>query len=141
MLQEVNKALVNKDKELIEAYIKENNLSGMKDNGSGLYAMIWGDSLGVKPVEGSLVLLDYTVTLLDGTVCYTSENKKPKEFKVGFGGAEAGLDMAVRMMSEGQKGKFILPPHLAHGLLGDNNKIPPRSIIVYDVHLLNVIGK
>ena len=79
--------------------------------------------------------------MLDGTLCYSSKRNKPKEFLVGYGGVEAGLEMAVKLMHQGQYGKFILPPHLAHGLIGDNDKIPPRSIIVYDVHLLNVIEK
>jgi FKBP-type peptidyl-prolyl cis-trans isomerase len=34
-----------------------------------------------------------------------------------------------------------MPPHLAHGLLGDENKIPPRSVIVYDLHLIDVSEK
>jgi FKBP-type peptidyl-prolyl cis-trans isomerase len=31
-----------------------------------------------------------------------------------------------------------MPPYLAHGILGDENKIPPRSIIVYDVEVLEI---
>jgi FKBP-type peptidyl-prolyl cis-trans isomerase len=41
-------------------------------------------------------------------------------------------------MKPGQKGKFILPPHLAYGLLGDEKMIPSRSIIVYDIEMLKV---
>jgi FKBP-type peptidyl-prolyl cis-trans isomerase len=42
------------------------------------------------------------------------------------------------MLREGDKARFILPPHIAHGLLGDENRIPPRSVIVYEVELLNI---
>jgi hypothetical protein len=31
---------------------------------------------------------------------------------------------------------FILPPFLAFGLVGDGKKIPPRTIIVYNVSIL-----
>jgi FKBP-type peptidyl-prolyl cis-trans isomerase FkpA len=41
-------------------------------------------------------------------------------------------------MKQGQKAIFIMPPHLAHGLLGDKNKVPPRATLVYDVELLNL---
>lgn len=140
-LRNINKALVDKDREAIEAYIQRHRLDGMVDNGSGLFYLIWGDSIGPKADEGCIVFLDYSVKLLDGTECYSSKGLKPKEFMVGMGGVEAGLEMGVRMMRMGQKAKFILPPHLAHGLIGDNNKIPPRSIIVYDVHLLKVLDK
>ncbi|HOP02915.1 MAG TPA: FKBP-type peptidyl-prolyl cis-trans isomerase [Tenuifilaceae bacterium] len=140
-LREVNKALVDKDKEQIEAYIERHNLDGMRSNGAGLYYLVWGDSTGKKVEEGSIVILNYKVKLLDGTLCYSSDGQDAKEFVVGQGGVEAGLDMGVRLLRKGQRGKFILPPHLAHGLIGDSNKIPPRAIIVYDVHLLNVIDK
>ncbi len=42
----------------------------------------------------------------------------------------------VEMMREGEKARFIIPPHLAYGLLGDEKQIPARSIIVYEVELL-----
>ena len=58
---------------------------------------------------------------------------------MGKGGVESGLEMAVLLMKDGQKGKFILPPHLGHGLIGDNDKIPPLAILVFDIELLAVI--
>jgi FKBP-type peptidyl-prolyl cis-trans isomerase len=30
-----------------------------------------------------------------------------------------------------------MPPHLAYGLIGDDNKIPARAIIVYDVEVID----
>jgi FKBP-type peptidyl-prolyl cis-trans isomerase len=51
---------------------------------------------------------------------------------------ESGLEEGILLLREGDKAKFILPPHLAHGLLGDDNKIPARSIIVYDLELLSL---
>jgi FKBP-type peptidyl-prolyl cis-trans isomerase len=41
-------------------------------------------------------------------------------------------------MHVGDKARLILPPHLAHGLLGDENRIPARSIIVYEIELLDI---
>jgi FKBP-type peptidyl-prolyl cis-trans isomerase len=138
-LEQVNKTLVDKDKEAIEAYISRHKLEGMEENKSGLFYLVWGDSLGPKVKTGHVVVLNYKISLLDGTKCYSSNQDKPKEFLVGHGGVEAGLEMAVLLMHEGQKGKFIMPPHLGHGLLGDNEKIPPLAILVYDVELLMVI--
>ncbi len=140
-LQEVNQALVEKDRELIQAYIDRHELKGMAENGSGLYYLVWGQGNGTPIKNGDVVTLEYTLSLLDGTICYTSKSQKPKEFVVGYGGVESGLEMAMLLMQLGQSGKFILPPHLAHGLLGDQNKIPPRSIIVYDVRVINVVVK
>ena len=42
-------------------------------------------------------------------------------------------------MKVGDKAKFIIPSHLAFGLLGDENKIPKRATLVYDVELIDVM--
>jgi FKBP-type peptidyl-prolyl cis-trans isomerase len=136
--EKINKILVNEDRFLIEGYIKRYRLDGIKETGTGLYYLVWGNSEGDSIRDGNVVEFSYKVTLLDGTLCYQSEPGKPKKFKVGVGGVESGLEQAVMIMKKGQKGKFILPPHLAHGLLGDVDKIPSRSIIVYDIEMLNV---
>ncbi len=139
-LEIVNKALVDKDRERIKAYIERHKLDGMEENKSGLFFLVWGESTGPKIKEGDIVYVSYKITLMDGTLCYQFTEDNPKEFLVGKGGVEAGLEMAVLMMQQGQKGKFILPPHLGHGLLGDNDKIPPMAILVFDVELLLVIA-
>ena len=36
------------------------------------------------------------------------------------------------------KAKAILPSHLAHGLLGDRENIPPQSILYLDVELIDL---
>lgn len=134
----INKVLIDQDRTLIDGYIKRHKLDGIKESGTGLFYLIWGDSKGDLVKTGNLVEYNYKITLLDGTLCYQSDINKPKKFKVGEGGVESGLEQAVLLMRPGQKGKFILPPHLAYGLLGDEKMIPSRSIIVYDIEMLNV---
>jgi hypothetical protein len=41
--------------------------------------------------KGDVVRLAYTLTLLDGTPCYSSKEDGPKEFLVGQGGVESGI--------------------------------------------------
>lgn len=138
-LEHLNRLLVEKDKEQIEAYIERQQLVGMQENKAGLFYLVWGESTGEQVETNDIVVLNYKITLLDGTECYNTKSSKPKEFLVGKGGVESGLEMAVLLMKDGQKGKFILPPHLGHGLIGDNDKIPPLAILVFDIELLTVI--
>lgn len=138
-LNDINKGLVEKDREKIEAYIERHRLEGVEQNQAGLFYLVWGEATGPKVKSGDIVVFDFKITLLDGTLCYSSENDNPKNFLVGYGNVESGLEMGMLLMHQGQRAKFILPPHLNHGLLGDGNMIPPRSIIVYDVHLLTII--
>jgi FKBP-type peptidyl-prolyl cis-trans isomerase len=71
-------------------------------------------------------------------LCYTSGNLGEKKFSVSQGGVESGLEEGILMLRVGDKARFIMPPHLAHGLLGDQKKIPPRAIIVYEVEITNI---
>jgi FKBP-type peptidyl-prolyl cis-trans isomerase FkpA len=132
-----NRILVKKDREKILAYVRRNNLT-MKETSSGLWYGIQRYGFGVKAKENTLVTLKYRVSLLDGTVCYDSDSLGYKKFRLGQGGVESGLEEGVLLLSVGDKATFIMPPHLAHGLPGDGNKIPARSVIIYDVILVKV---
>jgi FKBP-type peptidyl-prolyl cis-trans isomerase len=41
-------------------------------------------------------------------------------------------------MHVGDRAKFIVPSHLAFGLLGDQNKIPQHATLVYDIELVKI---
>jgi FKBP-type peptidyl-prolyl cis-trans isomerase len=134
----INQKLVDKDKEEILAYISRQKLT-MVQSQSGLFYYIFGKAKGPKPKAGNVVVYHYRINLLDGTECYKSEPNKPESFVVGHGGVETGLEEAIKLMHKGQNAILILPPHLAHGLIGDLDKIPPRSSIIYEVSLIDVL--
>jgi FKBP-type peptidyl-prolyl cis-trans isomerase len=136
-LVEMNKALVRKDRLKILGYQNRNHLKST-ETGTGLWYTLIEKGNGPQVKKGDLVKLDYTVSLLDGTRCYDSKKDGIKAFFVGHGGVESGLEEGVLLLHLGDKAKFILPPHLAHGLTGDGNKIPARAIIIYDVELLSI---
>ena len=133
----INKVLVKKDKEAIENYIERHKWE-MEFIETGLWYMIYNQGTGERAEIGKMATINYEISLLDGYVCYTSDSLIPKTFKIGVGGVESGLEQGILLLREGDKAKFILPPHLAHGLLGDEDRIPPRSTIVYDVELLKI---
>lgn len=132
-----NRMLIQKDREKIISYITDHKLN-MKESPTGLWYQILREGVGEKVQKGSVVSLKYSVSLLDGTTCYSSDSTGLKRFTVGRGGVESGLEEGVLYLSKGAKAVFIMPPHLAHGLPGDGDKIPARSIIVYEVELTDV---
>ena len=136
-LMKINKYLVEKDREAIESYINRRKWK-MKVTETGLYYMIYKKGFGENVKTGNMVTINYEISLLDGTICYKSDSLNPKIFIVGKGGVESGLEQGILLLKQGDKAKLILPPHLAHGLLGDENKIPARSTIVYDIELLKI---
>jgi FKBP-type peptidyl-prolyl cis-trans isomerase FkpA len=134
---EINRILIKKDKQRIIGYIERNNLH-MTETGTGLWYVIEKQGEGEYAVKGKTATINYSVSLLDGTLCYTSKNEGSKTFRIGMGGLESGIEEGILLMKTRGMAKFILPPHLAHGLPGDGNKIPARAILVYEVELLSL---
>lgn len=137
VLIEVNQDLVITDQQLIEEYIKKNNLQ-MTKTPTGLWYIFLKTGKSKKPQIGNVVTIAYKVDLLNGTHCYSSDSLGLKTIKLGFQDIETGLTEGLQLMPEGSQAMFIMPPHLAHGLVGDDNKIPPRSTIIYYVELINI---
>ena len=136
-LVRANQFLAGKDLERIKAYAERRNWD-IEFTGTGLGYDIYKSGEGSKVEKGSSVTIEYIVSLIDGTVCYSSETDGAKTFRVGQGGVEAGLEEGILMLREGDRARFIIPPYLAHGLIGDQNRIPPRAILVYEVSVIGV---
>jgi FKBP-type peptidyl-prolyl cis-trans isomerase FkpA len=110
----------------------------MQTSKTGLWYNIYVHGSGKPALPEKEATIKYNLYLLDGTLCYSSDELGVKKFRIGKGSVESGLDEGVSMLKVGDKARFILPPHLAFGLLGDEKKIPKRSIILYDVELINI---
>jgi FKBP-type peptidyl-prolyl cis-trans isomerase FkpA len=136
-LYQVNRNLLKEDSEKISRYIERNSLK-MESTGTGLRYKLDGIGIGEKAHDGQFAKIKYKVTLLDGTVCYSSDKNGPEEFLIGMDNVESGIHEGLTLMQVGQKAKFILPPHLAHGLIGNQEKITSRAILIYDIELLNL---
>lgn len=136
-LMKVNKYLVKRDAKKIESYTRQMNWN-MKQTKTGLWYMIYKEGTGSHASKDMYATVSYSVKLLDGITCYSTDSLGPETFRIGQNEVESGLDEGILMMCEGDKARFILPPHLAHGLLGDRKKIPPLSIIIYDIELVKL---
>ncbi len=137
-LVKANQALVEVENQDIENYINRNKWN-VTETGSGLRYQIYQKGDGKKVEEGKVIQCAYETSLLTGKVCYTSKDLGPKEFLVGRGGVESGLEEAVLHFREGDKVKIILPSHLAFGLLGDEDCIPKKAVVVYDLQVIYVL--
>ena len=137
MLLRVNKYLVEKDVELMRSFAERKGWN-MEISETGLFYEIYHRTDGSRVEEGDLVSIHYDIDLLDGYRCYSSEKEGPREFILGRSQEISGLEQGVAMMREGEKARFIIPPHLAYGLIGDEERIPARSIIVYFVELAEI---
>ena len=132
-----NRQLAHDESLQIDNYISRRGLQ-MQKTGTGLRYMISKPGNGKAAAPGMNATVNFTLSLLDGTICYSSDSTGAETFTIDHDQVESGLHEGVKLLREGDRAKFILPSHLAHGLLGDNNKIPPRSPVVYDIQLLEL---
>jgi FKBP-type peptidyl-prolyl cis-trans isomerase len=133
----VNKYMVEKDAAIIKDYVERNNYT-MQETQTGLWYQI--NSQGVEGLvqKGNVVTIEYEVYILDGELCYSSDSLGYKTFKVGQGGVESGLEEGILFLKKEAEATFIMPPHRAHGLVGDDDKIPGRSILRYEVKVVDL---
>ncbi|MFN4234495.1 MAG: FKBP-type peptidyl-prolyl cis-trans isomerase [Bacteroidia bacterium] len=130
----VNKKFVETENDRINKYIQRRGLK-VTETGTGLRYVITHKGTGMQAKNGMIARVKYKVSLLNGTVCYDKTNTY-EEFLIGMDDVESGLHEGITYMHVGDKAILILPTHLAHGLIGDLNKIPPQSTIIYEIELL-----
>lgn len=134
---EVNRSKVEMENDQIDKYIKRRNWDVIK-TGTGLRYVIYEKGTGEQAKEGQRAVVTYAVTLLNGDTAYTTKETGPQEFLIGMDEVESGLHEGILYMHVGDKAKLVLPSYLAHGLVGDMNKIPMRSTIIYDIELVGL---
>lgn len=137
-LANVNKQLVQVEDQQIRDFIKRYGWN-MQETGTGLRYLIYYNGNGAKAETGKIAKINFDVKLITGDVCYSSKDDGVKELLIGKSNEISGLEEGILLMHVGDKAKFIIPSHLAFGLLGDEDKIPKRATLVYDVELIEII--
>jgi FKBP-type peptidyl-prolyl cis-trans isomerase FkpA len=138
-LLKANTRLVNTEDEQIRNLIERYGWK-MKETGTGLRYIIYHQGNGTQAKKDMVVKINYELRLITGDLIYTSKEKGPKVFKIGSGGVESGLEEAILLLRAGDKAKLILPSYLAWGLIGDQDQIPPKSTLIYDIEVVELKG-
>jgi FKBP-type peptidyl-prolyl cis-trans isomerase len=134
---EANKLLAKKEADDMDAYARQHKMNFINTDLGLRYYVYAPSEKGDSIKDKSEITMDFTVSLLDGTECYSSSEKGPKTFVVGMEDIESGIHKGVKFLKKGDKAIILIPSHLAHGLLGDLDKIPPQMPIVYDIQIYN----
>ena len=132
-----NRGVVRTEDQQIDDFISRYEWKMIK-TGTGLRYLIFQKGQGVKAEKGKVAIIKYTLRFLNGTLCYSSDKDGLKEFKIGYGNVERGGEEGILLMHVGDRAKFIVPSHLAFGLLGDQKKIPQQATLVYDIELVKI---
>ena len=94
----MNQMLIEKDRQSIETYVERKQLK-MNMSESGLWFTILKEGKGDKALKGKIAKINYKITLINGTICYDSDNNGPKTFMIGSGGVEKGLEEGILLLT------------------------------------------
>ena len=123
----------------IRLFLEHNKSLKMNITESGLRYMIYKNGVGESVAKsGQKVYTRMKVELMDGTICHETPTEETENYLLEHSEKESGVHEALRFMKKGDQAKLILPSYLAHGLLGDREKIPPQSVLFIDLELVEL---
>ncbi|MDW6005523.1 FKBP-type peptidyl-prolyl cis-trans isomerase [Vibrio mangrovi] len=125
---------VSAGKAFLEQNAKE---EGVITTESGLQYRVLQEGTGEQhPALSDKVKVHYHGTLLDGKVFDSSVNRN-KPITFGVKQVIKGWQEGLQLMVVGQKVRLFVPASLAYGNRGIRT-IPPGSLLIFDVELLDI---
>jgi len=123
------------------AFLEENKTkSGVTVTESGLQYEVLEEGTGDKAKAEDTVKVEYTGTLVDGTVFdSTAKHGKLAEFQVGQ--VIKGWGEALQLMNPGSRLRLVIPSELAYGEQGAAPRIQPNAVLIFDVELKEIVKK
>jgi FKBP-type peptidyl-prolyl cis-trans isomerase FklB len=125
--------------ELGARFLEENaKRDGVTVTESGLQYEILEAGTGAKPGPKATVKTHYHGTFIDGKVFDSSiDRNEPAEF--GVNEVVKGWTEALQLMPTGSKWRLALPAELAYGEAGSPPIIPGNSVLVFELHLMDIL--
>ncbi len=110
---------------------------GVVETESGLQYLVLTHGEGNEhPKASDKVNVHYHGTLLDDTV-FDSSVERGQAISFGLNQVIKGWTEGVQLMVVGDKTRFFIPANLAYGNSA-TGKIPPGSVLIFDVELLAI---
>ena len=120
-----------------EAFLAENaKKDGVTVTPSGLQYRVITEGTGDAPKATDTVKVHYEGRLISGDV-FDSSVARGEPVSFPLNGVIPGWSEGVQLMKLGSKFQFTIPSALAYGPSG-TGPIPPNSVLVFDVELLEI---
>jgi FKBP-type peptidyl-prolyl cis-trans isomerase len=122
-----------------QAYLAANaKKPGVQTMRDGLQYRILKSGFGVKPVDGDIVYVNYTLSLINGQQLQATEPDFPAQFPVSD--LIPGWREALKTMRAGDHWQLFVPAELGYGPRGTaDGSVPPNQTLVFDIELLRVV--
>lgn len=131
--------IIEKNKKDGETFLTENkNKEGVKATASGLQYKVLVSGTGPSPKDTSKVKVHYAGKLLDGKE-FDSSYKRGEPAVFPLNQVIKGWTEALLLMHVGDKWELYIPYQLAYGEEGKGETIPPASVLIFEVELLDIV--
>lgn len=108
-----------------------------KKTASGAIVIPVQEGTGAQPKDTDKVKVNYTGTLVNGTVFDSSVGRGPAEFPLNQ--VIRCWTEALQTMKVGGKAKVVCPSAIAYGDRGNPPVIPGNAVLTFDVELLDIV--
>lgn len=116
-------------------YLKTNALK-TEQTASGIHYIIEREGDGEKPSPFAVATVNYHGFLLDGSQFWSSyDNGKAEQFQLNQ--VIDGWMEGIPLIKKGGKVKLIIPSELAYKEVGWGKVIPPNSVLIFEVELID----
>ena len=122
--------------EILENYIKNTNITA-EPTESGLYFIEKNEGSGDYIKQGDEIVVNYTLTLADGSLVETTLGREPMTYIVGREKFIAGWEEAIAKMKKGSIATIIIPSKIGYGAEG-KGEIQPYSTLIFEIEILDV---
>jgi len=125
----------------LEFLAQNGRRSGVVTTASGLQYEVLesGASSGTSPKATDAVLAHYEGRLIDGEI-FDSSIQRGEPVQFALNQVIPGWTEGLQLMKPGDKWRLFIPYELAYGSTG-SGPIPPFSVLVFDVELIEVIAQ
>ncbi len=113
--------------------------TGAIKTSSGLVYKVLQTGMGASPKPPDTVKVNYRGTLTDGTE-FDSSYKRGEPAVFPLNGVIPCWTEGVQLMKVGGKSQLVCPAYIAYGEQGHPPVIPPNSVLVFQIELLDIGG-
>lgn len=134
-LMEMNKAMIAEENDQIDALLLRYKWP-VNATETGVRYWIYQEGEGAQIKQGDILQCEYSLKLITGDEIYNSDNDGLLRVHIGKSEIPSGLEETILLMRQGDKAKIIVPSYRAYGIAGDGDRVPSRSTLIYDIHII-----
>ena len=128
-----NRVVIQSEATQIESYIQRHGMEADALPCGALYHEYkHGNGSIINPDD--TVVVSYRLEALDGTPFYTHQTDT---LTVGRRQVTLALDDLLQQLTYGSQAWLIAPSNTAYGVAGDGDRVPSRTVIVYNIVSIN----